>query len=114
MGTVHPFAELDALRTERNSAIGEAKLWLRRLGGMQSERDQASADLHAADKCLSEWQEAHAAQRAHAADLYATIERLSDEVFALQTRAVILEAEALLLKYDVAQSLNRVYESEAA
>ena len=59
MGTVHPLAELDALRTERNAAVAEAKLWLRRLGAMQRERDQARTHLHAADKCLGEWQEAH-------------------------------------------------------
>ncbi len=59
MDTVHPFAELDALRTERNSSVAESKLWLRRLGSMQRERDQARQDLHAADKCLGEWIEAY-------------------------------------------------------
>lgn len=106
MGAANPFAELDALRTERNSAVSEAKLWLRRLGAMQRERDQARSNLHAAEKCLGEWQESHAAQRANAHDLYATIERLSDEVFMLQTRAMILEVEALLLRYDVAKALG--------
>lgn len=114
MGTVHPFAELDALRTERNSAVAEAKLWLRRLGAMQLERDQARSNLHAADKCLGEWQAAHATMQAHAEDIGATVERLNDEVFALQTRAVILEAEALLLRYDVAQALGKAYESGPA
>ena len=59
MGAADQFAELDALRTERNAAVAEAKLWLRRLGEMQRERDQTRAHLHAADKCLGEWQQAY-------------------------------------------------------
>ena len=56
-----PLAQLhaDVLRTERNAAVAEAKLWLRRVGEMQRERDQARAHLHAADKCLGEWQQAY-------------------------------------------------------
>lgn len=74
---------------------------------MQRERDQARANLHTSDKCLDEWQAAHATLQALGADLGATINRLNDEVFMLQTRAVILEAEALMLRYDVAQALGK-------
>lgn len=59
MGTVHPFAELDALRTERNSAVAEAKLWLRRMLRMQRERDQAALNFYECNKCLEEWQAAY-------------------------------------------------------
>lgn len=59
MGAADPLAERDALRTERNSAVAEAKLWLRRMLSMQRERDQARADLYASDKCLGEWQDAY-------------------------------------------------------
>ena len=59
MGAPDPLAELDALRTERNAAVAEAKLWLRRLGAIQRERDEARANLHACNKCLGEWQEAY-------------------------------------------------------
>jgi len=52
-------AELDALRVERNSAVREAKMWLRRMLTMQRERDQAKADFYATDKCLGEWQAAY-------------------------------------------------------
>lgn len=58
MGAALPDQE-DALRTERNSAVAEAKLWLRRILQMQKERDQAKADLYATDKCLGEWQAAY-------------------------------------------------------
>lgn len=51
--------EMDALRTERNAALDEAKMWLRRMLTMQRERDQARADLYATDKCLGEWQAAY-------------------------------------------------------
>lgn len=53
------------------------------------------------------WVAAYATLEAHAADLAATVERLNDQVFSLQTRAVILEAEALLLRYNVAQALRQ-------
>lgn len=46
------------------------------------------------------------------AEMYDKVEALESQVFALQTRAVILEAEALLLRYDVAQALGRVYQCE--
>jgi hypothetical protein len=55
-----------------------------------------------------EWVAAYATLQAHADDLTATIGQLNDEVFMLQTRAVILEAEALLLRYDVAEALRKV------
>jgi hypothetical protein len=59
VGAADPFAELDALRTERNSAVAEAKLWLRRMLTMQRERDQAKLNLYECDKCLGEWQAAY-------------------------------------------------------
>lgn len=40
------------------------------------------------------------------AELYAHAEELEHQAFMLQTRAVILEAEALLLRYDMAQALR--------
>lgn len=42
------------------------------------------------------------------AALEANIEHLENQVFLLKTRAVILEAEALLLRYDIAQALRKV------
>jgi hypothetical protein len=58
MGAALPDQE-DALRTERNSAVAEAKMWLRRALAMQNERDQAKSNLHEAEKCLGEWQAAY-------------------------------------------------------
>lgn len=49
----------DALLTERNSAVAEAKLWLRRLQAAQAEREQALKELREADKFLTSWQEAY-------------------------------------------------------
>ena len=74
---------------------------------------RAIGTIDAALRWGDEWVSAYATLQAHAADLSATVERQADEIFALQTRAVILEAEALLLRYDVAQALGRVYESES-
>lgn len=54
-----------------------------------------------------EWVTAYVAQLEHAAELQARVELLSEQVFMLQTRAVILEAEAQLLRYDVAQTLSK-------
>lgn len=59
MGASDHFAELDALRAERNSAVAEAKLWLRRMLLMQKERDKAKAELNAVIACLQEWQTAY-------------------------------------------------------
>ncbi len=44
------------------------------------------------------------------AELYAHAEHLEHQVFMLQVRAVILEAEALLFRYDMEQALRRVSE----
>lgn len=52
-------AKLDALTTERNAAVAEAKLWLRRMLTMQKERDQARRELEAAADCIVEWQASH-------------------------------------------------------
>lgn len=49
----------DVLLTERNAALAEAKLWLRRMLAMQKERDGAQTELRACDKCLGEWQAAY-------------------------------------------------------
>lgn len=46
--------------------------------------------------------------RGQVAELHAAMDILHDEAFMLRTRAVILEAEALLLRYDVAEALRRV------
>ncbi len=61
MGAAHPdpFAELDALRTERNTAVAEAKLWLRKMLAMQKERDQAKRNYYECNKCLEEWMAAY-------------------------------------------------------
>lgn len=53
-------AALDALAVERNAAVAEAKLWLRRLQEAQAERDQAKAELRETDALLDSWQAAHA------------------------------------------------------
>lgn len=53
-------AQIDALATERNAAVAEARLWLRRLQAMQAERDQWQADAIAADKSHKEWESAYA------------------------------------------------------
>jgi hypothetical protein len=42
------------------------------------------------------------------ADLYERADQLEKQVFMLQIRVVILEAEALLLRYDVAKALVKV------
>lgn len=60
MGAADPHAAADVLRTERNAAVAEAKLWLRRLLEMQRERDEARAEWYDADKCLAAWQASHA------------------------------------------------------
>jgi hypothetical protein len=57
-----------------------------------------------------EWVAAYATLAAHSCDLAETVERLRDEVFALQTRSIILEAEALLLRYNVAEALRKAPE----
>lgn len=51
--------------------------------------------------------------RAHVEYLHAVIDWLNHDAFMLQTRAVILEAEALLLRYDVAEALRKVPAEEA-
>lgn len=51
-----------------------------------------------------EWVSAYAALQSHT-------EQLEHQVFMLQTRAVILEAEALLLRYDMQQALARSTET---
>lgn len=48
--------DIDALLTERNSALAEAKLWQRRLMQMQTERDQWKADAIACHKSHKEWE----------------------------------------------------------
>lgn len=53
-------AKLDALTTERNAAVAEAKLWLRRLQTAQQERDQARSSLQAAEKDIDSWEAANA------------------------------------------------------
>jgi hypothetical protein len=58
-GPLEQYDEIDALLVERNAAVAEAKLWLRRALATQKERDQARADLRAVDKCLGEWQAAY-------------------------------------------------------
>lgn len=45
--------------------------------------------------------------RKRVAELLQQIDALHDEVFMAQTRAVILEAEALLLRYDMEQALRQ-------
>ena len=50
----------DDLLTERNAALAEAAMWQRRLLRMQQERDQALADLRAADKSHEAWEAAYA------------------------------------------------------
>ncbi len=51
--------EIDALKTERNAAVAEAKMWLRRVLCLQQERDQARKELYESDKCLGEWQQSY-------------------------------------------------------
>ena len=53
-------AKIDALATERNAAVAEARLWQRRLLTAQTARDQAIADLRAADKSHEAWEAAYA------------------------------------------------------
>lgn len=52
-------AKLDTIATERNAAIAEAKLWLRRLQDAQRERDEARADLAEAAKTIEQWETAY-------------------------------------------------------
>ncbi len=60
MGAADPLGlEADALRTERNIAAAEAKMWLRRLLQMQNKYEQAIRNLYEAEKCLGEWQAAY-------------------------------------------------------
>lgn len=51
-----------------------------------------------------EWVSAYVELREHT-------EQLEHQVFMLQVRATILEAEALLLRYDMAKALGRVLET---
>jgi hypothetical protein len=57
MGAALP--DQDTLLAERNAAVAEAAMWLRRMIRMQQERDQALADVRAYAKNLGEWQEAY-------------------------------------------------------
>lgn len=72
-----------------------------------SAQARAIHSIYDALKWGDEWVSAYVAQLEHAAELQARIEHLSDQVFILQTRAVILEAEALLLRYNVAETLSK-------
>ena len=49
----------DDLLTERNAAVAEAKLWLRRLQRVQGENDKLKANLAEADKCIEAWVSAY-------------------------------------------------------
>ena len=57
MGAALP--DQDSLLTERNAAVAEAKLWLRRMLSVQKERDLVIMDLRAAEKRLGQWIEAY-------------------------------------------------------
>ncbi len=52
-------AKLDAIATERNAAVAESKLWLRRLQEALRERDQARANYAACDQSHEAWEKAY-------------------------------------------------------
>ena len=52
--------DADALLTDLNAARAEAAMWQRRLLRMQTDCDQARADLRACEKSHTEWEQAYA------------------------------------------------------
>lgn len=53
-------AKLDALTTERNAAVAEAKLWLRRTLHIQQECDRLRSIVRDAHEVVETWEAAHA------------------------------------------------------
>lgn len=48
-------ADIDALKTERNAAVAESKLWLQRVNRLQEQLEQARAEVRAADENREGW-----------------------------------------------------------
>lgn len=78
-----------------------------------------ASETHECPRCACQWDARNGSYRDELIDWMQhcdgiehgyrkTIEEMHHEAFMLQTRAVILEAELLLLRYDVAEALRKV------
>lgn len=73
------------------------------MGAPEPAQARSIRTVHDALAWGDEWMAAYHQQQA---ELNARIVRLSDEVFMTQTRAVILEAELLILRHKVSETLK--------